>query len=172
MTRAARTTRLALATSALLLAGPGCGSKASATVEGAVAGTRFTASNFWWGGPYIVLTDVEGECKDVAWAEPGPTFASGDEAPVEGDLNAVLITFLDTDVVKGDYAVGQVAPVDVRFISVNDGEMDVYIAQEGSLKVDAVEDEGNAAGSVAVSFEDGSIEGDFDIEWCNNLKGD
>ena len=104
MTRAARTTRLALATSALLLAGPGCGSKASATVEGAVAGTRFTASNFWWGGPYIVLTDVEGECKDVAWAEPGPTFASGDEAPVEGDLNAVLITFLDTDVVKGDYA--------------------------------------------------------------------
>jgi hypothetical protein len=46
MTRAARTTRLALATSALLLAGPGGGSKASATVEGAVAGTRFTASNW------------------------------------------------------------------------------------------------------------------------------
>ena len=60
--------------------------------------------------------------------QPGPTFASGDEAPVEGDLNAVLITFLDTDVVKGDYAVGQVAPVEDLLL----GE----IARAGLLHLD------------------------------------
>lgn len=156
---------------AILLTATACGAKASATVEGAVDGVRFTASNYWWGGPFIVFTDVEGECKDVAWADPGPTFATGGEAPVDGDLNAVLVTFLDTDVVKGDYAVGQVAPVDVRFLHVDDGEMTVSIAQEGTLVVDETEAEGMTAGSIAVSFEDGSIEGDFDLEWCNNLKG-
>lgn len=162
------TSALALA---FTLAGTACGSKATSNVEGAVDGVRFTASNYWWGGPFLVFTDVEGDCKDVAWAEPGPTFATGDEAPTDGDLNAVLVTFLDTDVVTGDYAVGQVAPVDVRFIHVDDGAMTVSRAQEGSLKVDAVEAEAMASGSLAVSFEDGAIEGDFDLDWCNNLKG-
>lgn len=153
--------------------GSGCGSEPFADISGSVDGVSLKAANFYWGGPFMVFTNLEGECADVSWVDLGPRFSTGGEPPVADDLVALLFTYNDSDVVEGDNSVAGNAPVDARLIVIEDAAMTVTLAEEGSIDITALDkEEGNAAGTFGLTFENGSLDGDFDVEWCNNLKGD
>lgn len=165
--------RLGWLTFALASALTGCGAKSFATINGSVDGVKLKAANFYWGGPFVVFTNLEGECSDVSWVDLGPRFSTGAEPPVADDLVALLFTYNDSDVVAGDNSVAGNAPVDARLIVIDDGAMTVTLADEGTIDVtDIDKDEGNAVGTFGLTFENGSLDGEFDVEWCNNLKGD
>ena len=76
----------------------GCGSSTYADLSGTVDGNKFTASTFFWGGPFLIFTSNQQECIDFAWVKRGPTFENGGEAPNTGDMSALLFTFEGSDV--------------------------------------------------------------------------
>ena len=147
-----------------------CGAETFADITGEVEGVKVNATTFYWGGPYLVFTDTESDCKDMSWVQRGPTYENGGTAPTDSDMVALLFTFEATDVVETNASLEGDAPVDARVLTVEGDALTVYKAREGTLIVDSLEDEGVATGSFALGFEDGSLNGEFEIEWCNNLK--
>lgn len=160
-----------LRTTALLLTATlvGCGADTFADISGQVDGTKLNATSFYWGGPYLAFTNTESSCEDMAWIDRGPTYENGATAPTDYDMVTLLFTFEETDVVETNVSLEGDAPVDARVLTVVDDALTVYKAREGTLIVDALEDEGLAAGSFALSFEEGELTGEYEVEWCTNL---
>ncbi len=159
--------RTALRLAPLFLA-IGCGSDPVMDITGSVDGTKFTAATAYFGGPFIAFVSTEDECMDFAWVQK--SIDENDDPPVERDIKALLFTFEESDVTKGNYSVEGNAPVDARFIMVESGALTVHRAREGFLDVTELEATDSAAGNFQLGFENGELNGDFDIEWCNNLK--
>ena len=155
---------------AVLAVCAGCGGGTFADVSGSVAGSKFSAQSWYWGGPYIVFVDQAWDCMDMYWVQRGPTFNNGGDAPTDKDMRALLFTYVAAGVVAGDYDLEGEAPVDARVLDVVDGALTVYEATTGNLVVDDVKDKGQAAGNFSLGFDDGSLEGDFRVDWCNNMK--
>jgi hypothetical protein len=149
---------------------PGCGADTFADITGEVGGVKVNATTFYWGGPYLMFTNTEGDCEDVAWVNRGPTYENGGTAPTDFDMITLLFTFEATDVVETNASLEGDAPVDARVLTVEGDALTVYKAREGTLIIDSLEDEGVATGTFALGFEDGELSGEFEVEWCNNLS--
>ena len=148
-----------------------CGAQSTADITGTVAGHKMNATAYFWGGPYLVFTDHEDECLDMAWVKRGPTYENGGPAPTDYDMTALLFTFEATDVVSTNTNLEGDAPVDARLLVVEGDTLTVFKARTGTLVVDSVEEEGMALGNFDIGFQDyWQLSGDFEIEWCNNLK--
>lgn len=160
-----------LSTAALLLPAAliGCAPDTFADISGEVDGTKINATSFFWGGPYLAFTNTESTCEDMAWINRGPTYENGGTAPTDYDMVTLLFTFEETDVVETNVSLEGDAPVDARVLTVVDDALTVYKAREGTLIVESVEEEGLATGSFALSFEEGELTGDYEIEWCTNM---
>ena len=67
------------------------------------------------------------------------------------------------------------APVDARLLVTRDGALAVYRATAGELDVSEFSDRDDVFGYFDLTFtgdedESGSLNGDFQLAWCNNLK--
>jgi hypothetical protein len=155
----------------VLLCGPvllvACGDKLPTEANGDVAGQSLDIQTAYWGGPFVLLTNAELECKDLAWVERVYTIG---EAPTETDLVALQITFNDSDVTLGVYDVTGQAPVGGRFLSIVGGGFTEYPARIGNVEIIDLESGGDASGTFDLTFDDGSLTGSFEAENCSNLK--
>lgn len=161
--------RFPVSIAAAALALTGCGSSTYADLSGTVAGSKFSATTFFWGGPFLIFTSNDQDCLDMAWVKRGPTYENGGEAPATGDMSALLFTFEASDVSETNISLEGDSPVDARLLVVEGEALTVYRGIEGTLIIDPLEGQDNAIGSLAVGFDDGSIEGEFEVEHCTNL---
>jgi len=168
------TRRTLTALGLLLSLTAGCnGDSFEARIAGSVDGLNMTITTAYWGGPFIVFTDDSLDCKGLAFISKNTK--DGDEPLLEYDARILLLTYNDSDVVEGSYDFGGEAPVTAELIDISGGSMSVYRASEGTMVLDALEDEGLASGEFAISFEEnnedlGALTGDFTLPWCINLK--
>ena len=153
-------------TLAVLIAG--CSGGGTAEVTGAVSGYSLTPSAQWWGGPFLVITSEPLDCIDMYWVKR--SMVNGDEAPVDKDLVALQFTYNEGDVIAGTYSVEGAATVIADLLVIEGGALQVFDARTGALVVDEIEEEGFATGSFDLGFDDGTLSGSFDIEFCNNMK--
>jgi len=148
-----------------------CGSDPFSNVGGTVDGHTVSSQSFYWGGPFLVMTDVAQTCKDMYWVQQGSWYIDGDEAPTDTDLVALQFSFNESDLTAGTYSVEGQAPVYAHVIVTNNSTMTVYRADSGTLTIDEITDNDRVLGSVNLMFDEEAVTGDFDVEWCNNIKG-
>lgn len=146
----------------------GCGGGGELAVTGSVGGEKFDAKTAFFGGPFIAFTMAEEDCMDFAWVKK--SIDQDDDVPVDRNVKSLILAFDESDVAQGNHSVEGDAPVDARFVGVEGDVLTVHRAREGFLEVAELEDGDHAVGTVSLTFEDGSIAGDFDIEWCTNLS--
>lgn len=149
---------------------PGCGGeKAVAEVTGEAMGISFGETSYvYFGGPFVVVTPDPMECLDISWVRL--SYQDG-VAPTEDDVRMLQFGFTGGDVTTGQKSIGLGASVTSTVIQVSGGAMSQTRATQGALNVDALEDEVWASGSFeGVAFEDGTLDGTFEAEWCTNLK--
>lgn len=120
-----------------------------------------------WGGSYILFTDWEFACTDLAWVQ---SQYSPDTPPTELSFFGLQFTFLAGDpVAVGNFSVFGEAPVNARALHVDGTEFNDERARDGVLEVLEVEPEGLVEGTFDVEFTDGRLEGTFAAEYCVNL---
>lgn len=158
-------TTLALMSLAL---GVGCGGSSIVNVKGTVGGEKFAAKTAFFGGPFIAFTADEADCMDFAWVKK--SIDENDDVPVDRNVKSLILAFEDSDVATGNFSLEGDAPVDGRYVGVEGDVLTVHRAREGFLEVSELEDNSHVVGNLALTFEEGSLTGDFDIEWCTNLS--
>lgn len=156
---------LTLVPLALLVA---CGGGGEVNVTGTVGGEKFNAKTAFFGGPFIAFTAEEEDCMDFAWVQK--SIDENDDPPVDRNVRALILAFEDSEVAAGNHSVEGDAPVDARYIGVQRDVLTVHRAREGFLEVSELEADSHAVGNLSLTFEDGSLTGDFDVEWCTNLS--
>jgi hypothetical protein len=156
---------LALVPLALAL---GCGGGSDLSVTGTVGGEKFTAKTAFFGGPFVAFVGADEDCMDFAWVEK--SIDENDEVPVDRNVKALILSFEESDVAEGNHSVEGDAPVDARYVGVEGDVLTVHRAREGFLEISELEASDHTVGNVSLTFEDGSISGDFDVEWCTNLS--
>ena len=142
----------------------------SAEVSGTANGIAFGESSWvFWGARYVVVSAVEMECSDLHWVEQNYDTTSG--APSEFDTSIVQFTFAGELIETGKFTIAQGASVQATVVNIDAGVFHEMNATAGTFDLESVEDEGFATGSFeAVTFEDGSLDGTFNAEWCRTLK--
>jgi hypothetical protein len=149
-----------------------CGSGTYADITGSVEGIKVNGNAYFFGGPFLVFTDHESECMDMAWVRRGSSFASGAEPPTDYNQNALLFTYSEDKVVAENISVAGESLVTAHLVSVQGGTMAVYDAVEGFIDVTEFSKNDHAIGEFDLTFENGSLSGSFEVESCNNLKAD
>lgn len=148
-----------------------CGGGTYADVNGTVGDKKVSAETAFWGGPYIIFLGDVYDCMDLAWVQRGTTYDNGDLLEgVDDGMRALLFTYDESKVVKGDYDLTGDAAVDARLLDLVDGALTVYKATSGNLIIDEIDKKDRALGSFTLEFDEGSATGEFEIDWCNNLK--
>lgn len=145
-----------------------CSGKGETTAEGDVAGQALTVGSAWWGGPFIVVADQEFDCLDMSWVN---RYYEEEEVPVDEDMVALQVTFNEDTIAPSVYDIAGEAALTVRFLTVSDGSFSYEKGRSGTVVVDQVEDEGVLMGSYDITFDAGTLSGDFGMDWCANLKG-
>ena len=161
--------RLFFSLSALSLCtlGAGCGGGAFVSGTGSVGEHKFEPIVGYWGGPFMYISNDDVDCMDMGWMEKYPSNGEASPAPTQQGLQ---ITFKESDVVAGTYNAEGASPISAFFLAMDSDLLSLAKAESGVLSVDTLDNEGSAVGSFDFKFADGDISGEFDIEWCRNLK--
>lgn len=146
----------------------GCAGGSEVSVTGTVAGEKFSAKTAFFGGPFVAFVAADEECVDFAWVQK--SIDENDEVPVDRNVKSLILSFEESDVAEGNHSVEGDAPVDARYVAVDGDILTVHRAREGFLEISELEGGDHAVGNVSLTFEDGSISGEFDVEWCTNLS--
>jgi hypothetical protein len=149
-----------------------CGSGTYADITGSVEGVKVNASAFFHGGPFIVFSSKPTECLDMSWVRRGSSFTTGGEPPTDFDQNALLFTYNQDTVEEGNLSVEGATVVGAHLLQVSGGTMTVYEPIGGFIDVTEFSKQGNVVGNFNLDFENGNLQGDFEVEECNNLKAD
>ncbi len=151
----------------LLSLAAGCGGS-YAVVDGEVAGKGLNDINtVMFGGPFIIITDAQLDCLDVAFVT---RHYSQGEAVTDFDFRLLQFAFSDPEVNSGVYNLAGESSVTAKYLVQTDGAFAEYRGREGNLEVDDLEEDKFALGIFDVSFDEGSLSGDYQAEWCRNLK--
>lgn len=152
---------------ALALLTVGCGGS-YALVEGEVAGKGLADINtVMFGGPFIIIADKQMDCLDVSWIT---RHYSQGEAVTDYDFEVLQFAFSDPAVYEGVFNLAGEASVTAKFLSQSNGAFTEYRGREGNLEVDRLDDNKLAVGIFNVGFDEGQLSGDYEAEWCRNLK--
>ncbi len=154
----------------LLLVGLFACGGASAEIEGTAGGVAWSDSSWVYvGARYIVISDIELDCRDADWVE-----SNYDEgvAPTDIDVTVLQFAFPSSESVStGRSAISQGGQAEATIVNLAGDVFHEYPATSGTLDVDSVEEDESATGSFeSVTFEDGTLSGSFTAEWCVNLK--
>jgi hypothetical protein len=147
------------------------GCKHGADVTGSVAGQSFDAGAAWWGDSFIVLTEDDYDCIDMAWVQP----SYSDEDPPGDDPKRFLQFMFNScsDVEKGVFTISDttVSPVSASFWDYTGDTLVQNHGRVGSLQIDDKTGSDKISGTFQVSFDDGELSGTLDkIKWCTNIK--
>ena len=148
----------------------GCSGAPYAEVNGSVDGYSLGPQTTYWGGPFLIMVNEPLECMDMSWVKRGTNFRDGDEAPLDDDIVALLFTYESDEVVVQNTSMEGDAPVDARVLVTRSGALAVYKADAGVLDVTEFNNNDDVLGSFDIGFDEDNINGDFQLEWCNNLK--
>lgn len=151
----------------MLLLAAGCGGS-YAIVDGEVAGKGLADINtVMFGGPFIIFTDAELDCLDVAFVT---RHYSQGESVTDFDFRLLQFAFTDPEVYAGVFNLAGEASVTAKFLVQTDGAFAEYRGREGILEVDDYQEDQLALGIFDVSFDEGTLSGEYEAEWCRNLK--
>ncbi len=147
----------------------GCAGGSSATVEGTAMGISLGDARYvYYGGPFLVISAKEVDCMDVDWVRR--SYPEG-TVPTEDDRELLQFAFATSDVTEGQKSVGLGASVTSTILSISGGALTQSRATAGTLTVATMEEETLATGSFSgLTFEDGTLSGEYEAEWCVNLK--
>jgi hypothetical protein len=140
------------------------------TIDGAVAGFDVSiVGTMYWGGKYLFFADEELDCVDLDFVHH--TYTGGkDPRDGDGDFVALQFTFLDDpDAYTGFFSIGGDAPISGKLLVVEGGAFTEFRARSGSLTIDELEDNGVASGIFDVAFDDGTMTGTWETDFCVNL---
>ena len=157
---------------AVLAISTGCGGGTYAEISGSVEGININPTAYFYGGPFLVFTSRESECEDMAWVKRGSSFESGGEPPTDYDMKSLLFTYGNDEVVAENVNLEGESLIDARVLVVTGGAMAVYRSDGGYIEVTEFTKKGHVVGDFDITFENGSLTGDFEVEDCNNLKAD
>lgn len=154
---------------ALVLGIPACGGGGSwAETEGAIGGHDFgDVQTVLHGQPFIVLFDREISCEEAWWVSKGYTDGQSPDDSIDyvglqfafdGD-NSEVGTFS----VAGDSQVSSFGLVNIS------GVFERFYGRDGTLTVTDVSEK-SIVGSFEVGFTDSGVIGEFESEYCRNLK--
>ncbi len=144
------------------------GCELESTIDGSVAGFDMpTVATMNWGGKYLFFADEELDCVDLAWVHH--TYSSGVD-PAGQDLIGLQFTFLDDpEAYTGFFSIGADAPISAKLLAIEGGAFTEFRGREGTLTIDELEAEGVASGSFEVTFDDGTLSGTWETDYCVNL---
>ncbi len=148
----------------------GCGPSTYFDVSGVAGTISIAPASAYWGGPFIAFFNSPTECIDSWWIKRGPSFETGSESPIETDATVLLLTYEGEEVIVANNSVEGDAPVDARVIEISSGAVTVEKARTGYLDLTEINNRDEAIGTLELGFEEGTITGGFQVEWCNNLK--
>lgn len=126
----------------------------------------FTPVTSFFGGQYVIFLNIEIDCKEMYWVTN--IYRTG-EAPYDRNLEALQITFNDSDVTTGLFSTGGEAPIRATFFNIEGDAFDFENASDGStIETTAVDDEWTE-GELNLTFLDKTITGNYNIPFCTNL---
>ncbi len=154
---------------ALLLVVPAlaaCGG--GADVTGKALGINFEKTRYaWFGGPFIVISNIETDCEAISFVRSNYEIGN---APTDSDMQILQFGFASSDVTEGQKSIAPTASVNATVVKIDGGAFDFAYADGGVINVESLSED-NAQGTFeGVAFEDGTLDGEFDAEWCRNLK--
>lgn len=127
----------------------------------------FTPVTSFFGGPYLVFFNIEIDCKEMYWVTN--IYRAG-EAPYDRNLEAIQITYNDTDVATGIFSTGGEAPIRATHLTITGDAFEFENAADGSTIETTAVDEEWAAGEINLSFlNDRTVTGEYNIPFCTNL---
>ena len=140
-----------------------------ADITGSVDGKSVGGSSAFWGGPHIVFLDSEMDCDQLGWVDFSYRIGS-DELSTEATFNALLFTYESAEVQDGKLTIAATnSPATGWFIASDRGTADTFRSTTGSI--DSTMEDDWLSGTFEVNFgDDGSLNGEFEIEKCENLK--
>jgi hypothetical protein len=146
----------------------GCGG-ASAEVDGSAGGVEFGKTNqVYFGGPFIIISMLELDCEDVDYVRRNYEIGL---APTDSDTQLIQFSFDEDTISEGDFPVDIDAAVSSSVVKISGGAFTETVASGGLLTVDSFEDEDHVDGTFdGITFEDGTVSGEFSAVWCRNLK--
>tara|TARA_B100000575_G_C22919241_1_gene533342 strand:+ start:235 stop:729 length:495 start_codon:yes stop_codon:yes gene_type:complete len=152
--------------SALWLAG--CGGS-FAEINGSVDGLKTDGMSAFWGGPFLVFVNTEMECDQLSWVDDKYSLDT-DELLTDKTFNALQFTYASAEIQDGKLSIApNNSPATGWFIASKRGQADTYKSTTGNL--DTTLEDDRLSGTFDVSFgESGSLDGEFEVEKCNNLK--
>jgi hypothetical protein len=152
---------------ALFLLCAGCAGP-YAVVDGDVAGKGISDPNtIMFGGPFIIIADKQLDCLDVAFVTRHYTQG---EAVTDFDFHMLQFAFSDPEAYAGVFNLAGEASVTAKYLVQSDGAFAEYRGREGILEVDDYQEDKLALGIFDVSFDEGQLSGEYEAEWCRNLK--
>lgn len=150
----------------LLVAAAGCKGP-EAEVTGNVLGIAWgETKSVYFGAPFIVLSNIDAGCEDVAWVERN--YDEG-ESPMEGDAQLLQFVYVDGTIETGQVTVDVDAAVQATMLAISGGTMTLDRASGGIVNLEVVDDDWVEGRFEAVQFDDASVTGTFTAEWCRNL---
>ena len=147
---------------------PACGG-GFADITGSIAGEKISDTVGFWGGPYVVFTASDVSCNDLSWVNDKYSLDT-DELATQDSFNALQFTYASSEVQDGKLTIAaNNSPATGWFVVSDRGEANTYRSVTGNI--DTTIDGDWLSGTFDVSFgEDGSMDGEFEIEKCINLK--
>ena len=148
----------------------GC-KKPNVSVSGKVDGQSLKAITAYWGGPYLVITDASHECLDMPWVLEDYDTDDPNEVTTEESFNALQFTYESSEIESGKLSIrSKDAPALAWFLQIADSEATAIQATSGTIELE-IDKKDRVEGNFDLTFgDDGSLEGDFLVEPCNNLK--
>jgi hypothetical protein len=151
---------------ALLLPLAACGG--ASEVSGTVLGITFEKTRFvYFGGPFVAMSNIETDCEALSFVRS--SYEVGN-SPTDADVELLQFDFASGAVEEGQKSIGVTASVNAAVVKVSGGAFDFAYADGGVINVEAVSDDRVEGTFEGVAFDDGTLDGDFDAEWCRNLK--
>lgn len=146
----------------------GCGGS-SADVEGSAGGVDFGRTNqVYFGGPFIVISMLDVDCENLDYVRRNYEIGM---APTETDTQLIQFAFDEDTISEGDFPVDIDAAVSSSVVKISGGAFTETVASGGLLTVESFEDEQDVSGTFdGITFEDGTVTGEFSATWCRNLK--
>ena len=146
----------------------GCSSY-TAAVSGSASGLSIgTTSYVFFGGPFVVITPDEVDCMDLAWVRP--SYQEG-SLPTDQDMDILQFSYTSGQLSTGQKSIGLGASVTSTIVHISGESLEQARATGGVINVDSIEEETTAIGSFeGVTYDDGTLDGTFEAQWCINLK--
>jgi hypothetical protein len=139
-------------------------------VSGKVDGEGLKAASAYWGGPYLVITDAQLECVDMPWVREAYDDAESNDVSTDERFKALQFTYESSEIEESKLSIrSRDAPALAWFLQISDGEADATQATSGTI--DLTMDGDWVEGTFELTFGDsGSLDGEFVVEKCTNLK--